>query len=252
MSINQTLEKLHSMRLTGMAEALQQQLQDPEATSMSFEERLSWLVDRHFNWRENKALTRRLTQAKLKDRNACVEEIDYRHPRGLDRSTIRTLAHCDWVERRQNLIIVGPCGVGKSFLACALVQKAIREGYSALYTRMPQLFRDLSMARADGTLHKRLAQLARLDILIVDDWVMTPLSESERRDFLEIAEDRYSTRSTVLTSQIPISQWHEQIGEPTLADSILDRFVHNAHRLELSGPSMRKVRAQEANSKTEA
>jgi DNA replication protein DnaC len=243
MLINQTLQKLHTMRLTGMADALTQQLEDPESTSLSFEERISLLVDRHWIWRENKALARRLTNARLKDPQACLEDLNYRQPRGLDRSLVRSLGTCDWVNRHQNIILVGPCGVGKTFLACAFAQQAIRQGHTAFYTRQPQLFRDLALARADGTLHKRLAKLARLDILIVDDWVMTTLSESERRDVLEICEDRYHACSTILTSQIPISQWHRQIGDPTLADSILDRLVHNAHKIELKGASMRKLKS---------
>jgi DNA replication protein DnaC len=243
MFINQTIDKLHEMRLTGMAEALTEQLNNPDHSELSFEERIAWLVDRHWSWRENRSLKRRLANAKLRDREASVEAIDFRRPRGLDRSVIRSLAACQWVERHHNLIITGPCGVGKSFLACALAQKAIRERYTGLYTRQPPLLRDLAIARADGSLDKRLGQLARVDVLIIDDWMMTALGESERRDILEIVEDRYNTRSTILTSQIPIDQWHEQIGDPTSADSILDRLVHNAYRIELKGESMRKVKA---------
>ena len=240
MPINQTLEKLHSMRLTGLAEALTQQLEDPDSSVLSFEERIGWLIDRHWLWRENQVQARRLKNAHLKDSQACLEDIDYRPARGLDRSLVRSLATCDWITRHQNLILLGPCGVGKTFLACAFAQQAIRQGHTAFYTRQPVLFRELSMARADGTLHKLLAKLARVEILIVDDFAMTALAESERRDFLEICEDRYNTRSTILTSQIPIADWHQQIGDPTLADSILDRLVHNAHRLQLEGGSMRK------------
>jgi len=242
MFINQTIDKLHEMRLTGMAEALTEQLNNPDHSELSFEERIAWLVDRHWTWRENRSLKRRLANAKLRDREASVEAIDFRRPRGLDRSEILSLATCQWVPRHHNLIITGPCGVGKSFLACALAQKAIRERYTGLYTRQPPLLRELAMARADGSLDKRLEQLARIDVLIIDDWMMTALGESERRDILEIVEDRYNTRSTILTSQIPIDQWHEQIGDPTSADSILDRLVHNAYRLELKGESMRKVK----------
>ncbi len=244
MMIQQTLEKLYSMRLTGMAEAFQQQLDDPELATLSFEERIGWLVDRHWTWRENKSLARRLSSARLKDRQACLEDVDYRAVRGLDRAQVRTLAECDWVGRHQNLILTGPCGVGKTYLACAFAQQAIRHRFTALYARQPRLFRDLTLARADGSLYKLYRKLARVDVLIVDDWVMTPLAERERRDFLEICEDRYDTRSTILTSQIPVPQWHEQIGDPTLADSILDRLVHNAHRIELQGTSMRKARAK--------
>lgn len=244
MFINQTIDKLNEMRLSGMAQAVTELLENPDHGELSFEERLAWLVDQHWMWRENRSLERRLKNAKLRDREASIEAIDFRRPRNLDRSQIRSLATCDWVARHQNLIITGPCGVGKSFLACALAQKAIRERYTGLYVRQPQLFRQLAMARADGTLHKRFNQLARLDVLIIDDYLMAPLGESERRDLHEIAEDRYNTRSTILTSQIPISQWHTQIQDPTFADSILDRFVHNAHRLKLTGESMRKVKAE--------
>lgn len=239
MFINPTLEKLHTLRLTGMAEAFQQQIEDPEMSQLSFEERFSLLIDRQWIWRENKALARRLKNAHLK-LQAALEDIDYRHPRGLDRSLVRSLATSQWVTQHHNLLILGPCGVGKTFLACAFAQKAIRDGFTALYTRAPRLFRDLAVARADGSLDKLLAKIARLDVFIVDDWAMNPLAESERRDFLEICEDRYGTRSTIVTSQLPVTHWHEQIGEPTLADSILDRLVHNAYRIELEGASLRK------------
>lgn len=239
MFIKPTLEKLHTLRLTGMAEAFQQQIEDPEMSRLSFEERFSLLIDRQWIWRENKALARRLKNARLK-LQAALEDIDYRHPRGLDRSLVRSLATSQWVTQHHNLLILGPCGVGKTFLACAFAQKAIRDGFTALYTRAPRLFRDLAVARADGSLDKLLAKIARLDVFIVDDWAINPLAESERRDFLEICEDRYGTRSTIVTSQLPVTHWHEQIGEPTLADSILDRLVHNAYRIELEGASLRK------------
>ena len=188
---------------------------------------------------QNKALVRRLKNARFK-LNASVEDIDYRHPRRLDRQLIRTLSGSDWVRFHHNLLVTGPCGVGKSYMACALAQKAVRDGFTALYVRAPRLFRDLAVARADGSFGKLLDRFSRIDVLIVDDWAMAPLADSERRDFLEICDDRYSIRSTVLTSQVPISHWHDQIGDPTLADSILDRLVHNAHRIELAGASMRK------------
>jgi DNA replication protein DnaC len=234
-----TLEKLYSMKLIGMADAIRRQLEDPEASQLSFEERLSMLVDRQWDWRQNKALTRRITNARFK-MDAAVEDIDYRHPRRLDRQLVRSLSSSEWAAQHHNLIVTGPCGVGKSFLACALAQKAIRDGFSALYTRAPRLLRELAIARADGSFGKLLDRIARIDILIVDDWAMAPLSDSERRDFLEICDDRYATRSTILTSQVPITHWHDQIGDPTVADSILDRLVHNAHRIELAGASMRK------------
>jgi DNA replication protein DnaC len=238
----QTLEQLHALRLQGMAEAFRAQSQQEGITELSFEERFALLVDQQWNWRQNRALERRLAKAKLRHR-ASVEDIDFRTPRGLDRALLRSLTQNSvWVREHQNLFLVGPTGIGKSFLACALAEKACRDGFTALYTRATQLFRDLALARADGSLRTLLARLARLDVLVVDDWAMAPLVDAERRDFLEISEDRYQMRSMILTSQLPVAQWHEQIGDPTLADSILDRLVHNAHRIELRGESMRKKR----------
>jgi len=199
-------------------------------------------VDRQWNWRQNQALARRLHVAKLRG-NACIEEIDYRAARGLDKSVIRGLAQDSaWVRNHEHIFILGPTGVGKSFVASALAQKACRDGYSALYTRAAALFRDLALARADGSLRLLLGKLSRIDVLVIDDWAMAPLTEPERRDFWEICEDRYQVRSVILTSQLPVARWHEQIGDPTVADGILDRLVHNAHRIEMRGDSMRKKR----------
>jgi DNA replication protein DnaC len=243
------IEKLMEMRLHGMADALKTQQQDPNARELSFLDRLAMLIDQQWNWRQNQALARRLHTAKLRC-NACVEEIDYRAARGLDKSVIRGLAQeSGWVRNHEHVFILGPTGVGKSFLACALAQKACRDGYSALYTRTAALFRDLAIARADGSLRLLLAKLSRIDVLVVDDWAMAPLTETERRDFWKICEDRYQTRSMILTSQLPVARWHEQIGDPTVADGILDRLVHNTHRIEMKGDSMRKKRAAEAVSK---
>jgi DNA replication protein DnaC len=236
------MEKLLAMRLHGMADALKSQEQDAGIRELSFLERLALLVDHQWNWRQNQALARRLHVAKLRG-NACVEEIDYRAARGLDKSVIRALAQeSSWVRNHEHIFVLGPTGVGKSFVASALAQKACRDGYSALYTRAAALFRDLAMARADGSLRLLLAKLSRIDLLVIDDWAMAPLSEPERRDFWEICEDRYQTRSMILTSQLPVTRWHEQIGDPTVADGILDRLVHNAHRIEMRGDSMRKKR----------
>jgi DNA replication protein DnaC len=240
------IEKLLAMRLNGMAEGLQTQEQDPAARELSFLERLGLLVDQQWSWRQNQALARRLKTAKLRG-NACIEDIDYGAARGLDKSVVRALAQeSAWVRQHENIFVLGPTGVGKSFLASALAQKACRDGYTAFYTRAAALFRDLALARADGSLRTLLARLARLDVLVIDDWAMAQLAENERRDFWEICEDRYQTRSMILTSQLPVTKWHEQIGDPTVADGILDRLVHNAHRLELRGDSMRKRRSQAA------
>lgn len=237
------MQKLLAMRLHGMVDALKAQEQDTNVRELSFLERLVLLVDHQWNWRQNQALARRLHAAKLRG-NACVEDIDFRASRGLDKSVIRALAQeSAWVRNHEHLFVLGPTGVGKSFVACALAQKACRDGYSALYTRAAALFRDLAIARADGSLRLLLAKLSRIDVLVIDDWAMAPLSEPERRDFWEICEDRYQTRSMILTSQLPVARWHEQIGDPTVADGILDRLVHNAHRIEMRGDSMRKKRA---------
>jgi DNA replication protein DnaC len=236
------MQKLLAMRLHGMADALKLQEQDPNAHELGFLERLALLVDQQWSWRQNQALARRLHVAKLRG-NACVEEIDYRASRGLDKSTIRALAQeSAWARNHEHIFVLGPTGVGKSFVASALAQKACRDGYSALYMPAAALFRDLAIARADGSLRLMLAKLSRIDVLVIDDWAMAPLTEPERRDFWEICEDRYQTRSMILTSQLPVARWHEQIGDPTVADGILDRLVHNAHRIEIRGDSMRKKR----------
>ena len=240
------MDKLLAMRLHGMAEALKTQQQDPAAHELSFLERFAMLVDQQWNWRENQALARRLKAAKLRG-NTCVEEIDYRASRGLDKSVLRALTQeSAWVAKHENIFVLGPTGVGKSFIAAALAQKACRDGYSVLCTRAASLFRDLTLARADGSLRTLFARLARIDVLMIDDWAMAPLTETERRDFWEICEDRCQNRSMILTSQLPVAKWHEQIGDPTLADGILDRIVHNAHRIEMRGESMRKSRGKQA------
>lgn len=241
------MEKLTAMRLTGMVAALKLQEQDPGSRELSFLERLGLLVDQQWDWRENQALARRLSVAKLK--GACIEDIDYRASRGLDKGVIRGLAQRSaWVASHENIFVLGPTGVGKSFIACALAHKACRDNYSALYSSAPALFRDLNIARADGSLRSLLARLSRIDVLVIDDWAMQPMSEPERRDFWEICEDRYQTRSMILTSQLPVARWHEQIGDPTAADGILDRLVHNAHRIEMRGESMRKKRGGQPSS----
>jgi DNA replication protein DnaC len=234
-----TLEKLHALRLTGMAEAYQRQLEGAEARGLSFEERFGMLVDSHWTWREDQALERRLKKSKLST-GPCVEDINYRYPRQMDAATVRGLANSQWVAQHRNVLFTGPTGIGKTWLAQALVQKACRDGHSVLYRPAAKLFRDLVQTRADGTLGRLLEAIARTDVLLVDDFAMAPLNDAERRNFLEICDDRYGRRSTVLTSQLPVASWHVQIGDPTIADSILDRLVHNAYRIEMNGESMRK------------
>src|SRR6516162_2490146 len=237
-------EKLYALRLHGMLEVLERQEQDDAARELSFVDRLALLIDQQWNWRENQALTRRVQASRLRGA-ACVEDIDYRAERGLNRGVIRALTQESlWVKNHEHIFVLGPTGVGKSYVASALAQKACRDGYRVYYTRATALFRDLQLARADGSLRQLLRRLNRIDVLVVDDWVMAPMAEAERRDFWEIAEDRYQTRSMILTSQLPVSRWHEQIGDPTLADGILDRLVHNARRIEMRGESMRKQRGE--------
>ena len=236
------INRMLAMRLHGMTEALKAQEQDANTRELSFLERLGLLIDQQWNWLENQALARRLKNAKRRG-NPCVEGIDFRAARGLDKSVIRALTEeSGWVKNHENVFVLGPTGVGKSFIASVLAQKACWNGYSAFYTRAVALFRDLALARADGSFRHLLARISRIDVLVVDDWAIAPLTETERRDFWEICEERYQTRSVILTSQMPVARWHEQIGDRTVADGILDRLVHNAHRIEMRGDSMRKQR----------
>jgi DNA replication protein DnaC len=234
-----TLEKLHSLRLTGMAAAFEQQLAQPAAQELAFEERLGLSVAQEILYRDNRRLTRLLKAAKLRV-NACVEDIDYQHPRGIDRSQMSALSSCQWVQRQQNLCITGPTGSGKTWLSCALGNQACRQGFSVRYFRLPRLFEQLRIAHGDGSYPRLMNQLARADLLILDDWAIQKMAATQRNDLMEIIEDRHGLKATLIASQLPIDHWHDYIGEATLSDAILDRLLHNAHRLPLKGDSMRK------------
>lgn len=241
-----TIDKLKEMKLTGMVQALEDQMQQRGHEKMSFEERLGLLVDKEHLYRENRKLSARLRRARLKQ-DACIEDIDFSASRGLNRQTIMKLAKCNWVREHHNIIITGLTGVGKSFVSCALAHKACLEGYTARYMRAPRLFNELEMARADGRYEKVLKTLAKVDILIVDDWGLSKLSSREERELLEVMEDRYEMKSTIIASQVPVKDWHGLIPNKTIADAVLDRIVHNSYRIEIAGDSMRK----EKNSKEE-
>ena len=235
----QTTEKLYAMKLNAMAEAFTEQMNSPEFSELAFAERFGLLVDRQWTWKEDRRMKRLLKNAKLKI-NACGEDIDYKTPRGLDRSVMMNLISCNWIRKQQNVIITGATGVGKTFIACALANKACREGFSALYARAPRFYYDLAIAKADGSYPKLFSRLAKTQLLVLDDLGVSPMTDSERRNLLEVVEDRNGSGSTLVASQLPIEKWFEIIGEPTIADAILDRLVHNAHKINLKGESMRK------------
>ena len=238
-----TLEKLQALKFTGMAAALTDQMTTPDIDELGFEERLGLLVDREMTERENRRLASRLRRARLRH-NAALEDIDYQNPRGLDKTLIQSLAACRWVQEHLNILITGPTGVGKTWLACALAQKACREGYTVQYVRLSRLLRELMIAKGDGRYPKLLANLAKVDVLILDDWGLIKPNAENRRDLLEVLEDRHGLRSTIVTSQLPVEEWHAVIGDPTLADAILDRLVHNAYKINLRGESLRKQKTK--------
>jgi DNA replication protein DnaC len=242
MLMQQTLTRLRSLKLDGMARAFEEQSAQPASHGLGFEERFGLLVDREVLWRDTRRLERLLKQARLKYPGACLEDLDTRAVRGLDARLISTLASCDWVRGGQSVIATGQTGLGKSWIACALASQACRHGFSALYTRFSRLLEELRIAHGDGSFSKRLAQLARIDVLLLDDWALAPIGAAERADLLELIDDRTTGRSTIITSQLPVAHWHEYLAEPTLADAILDRLVHNSHRIELHGTeSLRKT-----------
>ena len=239
----QTIDRLHTLNLAGMAEAFKDQRARPDMDGLTFEERFSMLVDAQYLYRENKRMKRLLANAKLKC-PAAMEDVDYRTHRGLDKSVFLNLGTCEWIRHHRNVILMGPTGVGKTYLACALAHKACREGMTSFYIRSPKLYYTLAIAKADGSYAKVLAKLARTQVLIIDDLGLAALAETERQDLLEVIEDRHGSASTIITSQLPVEHWHEMIGDPTIADALLDRLVHNAHKITLKGESMRRKKGQ--------
>jgi DNA replication protein DnaC len=239
-----TVDKLSALRLPALAEAFQRQLGAPEFADLSFEDRVGLLVDAEWTHREQRKLQRRLRQANLR-RQAVLEDIDWQSPRrGLDKALVQSLATCTWIAQHRNLLLIGPTGIGKSWLGEAFAERACRSGYAAYCVRASRLFHELHVARGDGSYLRALARLAKADLLVIDDWGLAALTSAERYDLLEVLEDRAERASTLITSQVPVKAWHDLIGEPTIADSICDRLVHTAYIIELQGPSLRETRAK--------
>lgn len=236
-----TLHKLQTLKLYGMARALEEQTRSEKSSELDFEERLGLLVDREMTERDDRRLTTRLRQARLRIQ-ATLEDIDYKSPRGLDRSLIKSLSQCHWIGKHQNLLVTGSTGAGKTYLACAFGHQACREGFKTGYFRAPRLFEELAIGRGDGRYSRIMNRISKIDLLIIDDWGIHGFSDSQRTDLLEILEDRHGRRSTVVASQFPVDSWHKAIGNPTIADAILDRLVHNAHTINMKGGSLRKER----------
>jgi DNA replication protein DnaC len=243
MLINHSLEKLRQLKLQGMASAFERQLEQANMADLSFEERFGLLVDMEKTFRENKRLASVLKEARMKYQ-ACIEEIDWRAKRGLDKAQMLALASCDWIKAHQNICLIGPCGTGKTWLSCALGNAAARQGFTVQYVRAPRLFENFKLWHLDGSIAKSRAKLAKMDLLIIDDFGIDQLGRAERQDLLEIIEDRYLTRSTIIAGQLPIEHWHAFINDPTIADAVMDRIIHNAHKICLKGDgeSMRKVK----------
>ncbi len=237
----QTFEKLYALKLHGMAQALEQQLANPDSSSLSFEERLAMLVDAQWFWRENRALKSRLRSAALK-MPASMEDVNYRHPRQLDRSVLRSLASCDWVRQRHNVTISGPAGIGKTWICCALLESACRQGFSARYFSAAKFFRQLAVAYADGSFDRLLSSLAKTDVIAIDDWCLVPLTDTQKHHLLEVLDDRCGSRSTIMASQYVVEKWHDLVGSPTLADAIIERILSNSHRIALKGETIRPVK----------